>query len=99
MQKTISTQSLKARVGEIVDAVRLRGDRYIIQRRGKPVAALVPLHVNDDQDQKRKELFALIRSVHEKNREIPEEKIQEAIEQASNEVRRARRSRTRKSRK
>jgi antitoxin (DNA-binding transcriptional repressor) of toxin-antitoxin stability system len=45
MKKNISTQNLKTHVGEVVDAVRLRGDRYIIERRDKPIAAIVPLSV------------------------------------------------------
>ncbi|MFQ5789936.1 MAG: type II toxin-antitoxin system Phd/YefM family antitoxin [Acidobacteriota bacterium] len=91
MRKSISTQELKSRVGEVVDAVRLRGDRYVIVRRGKPVAAIVPLSVNESYERKRTELIALMNDVASRNRRIPAERIEEAIEQAVGEVRRRRR--------
>ena len=43
MDKKITTRELRAQLGETIDAVRLRGDCYTIERRGKPVAALVPV--------------------------------------------------------
>lgn len=96
MKKNISTQSLKASIGEVVDAVRLRGDRYIIVRRGKPVAAIVPLNVSEAFERKQIELFALMERVSRRNANIPTKRIDEAISQAIREVRgqrrRARRS-------
>ncbi|MBN1868934.1 type II toxin-antitoxin system Phd/YefM family antitoxin [Candidatus Sumerlaeota bacterium] len=88
MQKSISTQELKTHVGEVVDAVRLRGDRYVIERRGKAVAAIVPLCVNESDRRNRSRLFELIESAHEKNRGIPAERIQAAIDKAIAVVRR-----------
>jgi len=88
MRKTISTQELKTHVGEIVDSVRLRGDRYIIERRGKPVAAVVPVHIEDQYDRSRRDFFELIDRVHEKNRDVPPAEMEEAIDQAVREVRR-----------
>lgn len=88
MKKIISTQDLKARIGEVMDAVRLRGDRYVITRRGKPVAALVPLYINASYERNRERLFKVIDEVHKQNEGIPPEKIQAAIDQAIDEVRR-----------
>ena len=91
MKRTISTQELKGRIGELVDAVRLRGDRYIVERRGKPVAALVPLAVNESYERDRLRLFDLIDEVHEQNRGLPPEKIDKAVAQAVAQARRGKR--------
>lgn len=91
MRKNISTQDLKIHIGEVVDAVRLRGDRYIIERRGKAVAAIVPLTVNENDERNRLRLFDLIETVHKKNNEIPPEQIDAAINQAIGEVRQQKR--------
>lgn len=91
MRKNISTQDLKIHIGEVVDAVRLRGDRYIIERRGKAVAAIVPLTVNENDERNRRRLFDLIENVHRKNRDVPPEQIDAAIHQAVSEVRRSKR--------
>lgn len=43
MTRTLGVAEAKAKLSEILNRVRERGERYIIQRRGKPVAAVVPL--------------------------------------------------------
>jgi antitoxin (DNA-binding transcriptional repressor) of toxin-antitoxin stability system len=91
MRKNISTQDLKTHIGEVVDAVRLRGDRYIIERRGKAMAAIVPLTVNENDERNRRRLFDLIGTVHKKNRDVPPERIDAAIDQAIAEVRQQKR--------
>lgn len=34
---------MRAKMGEILDCVNLRGDEFIIERKHKPIAALIPL--------------------------------------------------------
>ena len=91
MRKNISTQDLKTHIGEVVDAVRLRGDRYIIERRGKAVAAIVPLSVHENDERNRRRFFDLIETIHQKNRDVPPEQIETAIAQAIAQVRREKR--------
>ncbi len=43
MTNMLGVAEAKAKLSEILDRVREKGERYIIQRRGKPVAAVVPL--------------------------------------------------------
>ena len=87
MRKSISTQELRNKVGEIVDSVRLHGDRYIIERRGIPVAAVVPVEESERYDQERAKFFDLVDNIHQRNRGIPEEEIQTEIDRAIEEVR------------
>jgi prevent-host-death family protein len=82
MKKNISTQDLKTHVGEVVDAVRLRGDRYIIERRGKPVAAIVPLSVSENDERQRRRFFELLQTVRQQNQNVPAEQVEDAITQA-----------------
>jgi prevent-host-death family protein len=39
----ISTMDLRERMGDFLDRVRLRSDRFIVERKGEEVAALVPV--------------------------------------------------------
>lgn len=87
MKKNISTQDLKTHVGEVVDAVRLRGDRYIIERRGKPVAAIVPLSVSENDERQRQRFFELIETIRQQSQDVPAEIMENAITQAVAEVR------------
>lgn len=39
----ISTMDLRARLGDVLDRVRLRFDTFVIERKGEEVAAIVPV--------------------------------------------------------
>ena len=39
---TISTMEIRRRVGDILNRVELRGGEYLIQRKGKPLAVVMP---------------------------------------------------------
>src|SRR5712692_3203963 len=41
--KRVSTLEVRARIGDMLDRVALRHDEFVIERRGKPLAALVPV--------------------------------------------------------
>ena len=43
MLKKISAQKARQNFGELMDEVRLRGDRYIVNRGAKPLVAVIPV--------------------------------------------------------
>jgi antitoxin (DNA-binding transcriptional repressor) of toxin-antitoxin stability system len=43
MLKKIGTDDMRESMGRILDCVNLRGDEFIIERKHKPLAALVPV--------------------------------------------------------
>ncbi|MEQ8820973.1 MAG: type II toxin-antitoxin system prevent-host-death family antitoxin [Sumerlaeia bacterium] len=92
MEKTISTRDLRATVGEIINTVRLRGDTYLVEQRGKPQAALVPLHIYEAYQNNRKRLVELMDTVAERNADRDPEEIEAAIDEAVAEVRAGRRA-------
>ena len=42
LKETIKTSQVRQRLGDLLDRVADRSDRFVIERRGKPLAALVP---------------------------------------------------------
>ncbi|MBM3498601.1 MAG: type II toxin-antitoxin system Phd/YefM family antitoxin [Armatimonadetes bacterium] len=40
---TITATQLRSRIGCVLDAAELRGERVVVTRRGKPAAAVVPM--------------------------------------------------------
>jgi hypothetical protein len=44
MLKKIGTDTMRKKMGEILDCVNLRGDAFIIERKDKPIAGLIPIH-------------------------------------------------------
>ncbi len=43
MTERVSTMDVRQRIGDMLNRVALRRDEFIIQRKGKPLAALVPI--------------------------------------------------------
>jgi prevent-host-death family protein len=43
MTKRVSTMDVRARIGDMLNRVALRHDEFIIERKGQPLAALVPV--------------------------------------------------------
>jgi len=43
MADTVSTMDVRARIGDMLNRVALRHDEFIIERKGKALAALVPV--------------------------------------------------------
>ena len=43
MIETISTLEMRQRLGDILNRVSLRHDQFIVERKGKPLAAMVPV--------------------------------------------------------
>jgi prevent-host-death family protein len=56
MAKRISAMDLRKRLGQIMNEVSLRDDEYVVERDGKPLAALIPLW-KLKQIEERKEAF------------------------------------------
>lgn len=43
MTQRVSTMDVRQRIGDLLNRVALRHDEFIIERKGKPLAALVPV--------------------------------------------------------
>lgn len=43
MSETVSTADIRQRIGDILNRVSLRHDEFIVQRKGKKLAAIVPV--------------------------------------------------------
>ena len=43
MTDKVSTMDVRQRIGDMLNRVALRRDEFIIERKGKPLAALVPV--------------------------------------------------------
>ena len=82
MLKKISAMKARQNLGQLLNEVSIRGDSYIIERAGKPLAALVDMErfqqLQEDQS------FALqaLKKVWEKMAGADPQEIQEAIESA-----------------
>jgi prevent-host-death family protein len=81
--------ALKARqnLGQLLEEVYYRGDQYIIERAGKPMAAVVPVWFIDAWQQRREQFFAMIDAVHARNVDVPPDVIEHDVAEAVQHVR------------
>jgi prevent-host-death family protein len=84
---------VKARknLGELLEEVYYRGDQYIIERAGKPMAAVVPLSQLEAWQEQREAFFRSIDAVQQKNQATKPETIEQEVEEAVKSTRKSRR--------
>lgn len=65
MEKKIAAFDARRNFGRILQEVLSRGDRYVVERHGEPVAAVVPLQVYEQWKRARQAFFARVRQASE----------------------------------
>ena len=87
MHKEVSTTELRGKLGKLLDGVHRDGDRLIVKRANKPLAAIVPIETYEEMLQQREKTFSVLDRIWEKVPAVSEEETQAAIEQAIAEAR------------
>lgn len=73
MERTIGAFEARRSFGRVIQAVAARGDHFLIERHGEPVAAVVPIEVYEQYKRARSEFFGQMRAVSERAGLSPEE--------------------------
>jgi prevent-host-death family protein len=73
MEKIITASEARRHFGRLLRHVTVRGDTYIIERHGEPVAAVVPIEVYEQWKRARADLFAKWRTAAEQSALSPDE--------------------------
>jgi prevent-host-death family protein len=63
MVKKVNALKARQNLGQLVEEVYYKGDQYIIERAGKPMAAVVPLWQLEDRAKRRERIFSRARKV------------------------------------
>jgi prevent-host-death family protein len=87
MLKTVTALKARKNLGELLEEVYYRGDQYIIERAGKPMAAVVPLSQLASWQEGREAFFKKIDQVRKKNRRVKPKTIEREVEEAQRAVR------------
>lgn len=72
MEKSIAAFEVRRQLGKVLREVAARGDRYVVERHGEPVAAVVPIEVYEQWKRGRDEFFDRINAVSERANLTPE---------------------------
>ncbi|WP_420628749.1 type II toxin-antitoxin system Phd/YefM family antitoxin [Candidatus Leptofilum sp.] len=81
MEKSIGVTKARDLFRSIIDEVQYRGDKYVINRHGKPAVAVVPVEIYENWKKQRSRLLALINEVQSANPDAePDEVMQDVLE-------------------
>jgi prevent-host-death family protein len=82
MLKKISAMKARQNLGQLLNEVSIRGDSYIIERAGKPLAALVDMERFQQLQEAREAALQAVRNIWQKMQAADDREVQEAIEEA-----------------
>jgi prevent-host-death family protein len=72
MTKKVNALKARKNLGQLLEEVYYRGDQYIIERAGKPMAAIVPVWQLEEWQKRRERFFATVEALHKQNQDIQE---------------------------
>ena len=79
MLKKISAMKARQNLGQLLNEVSIRGDSYIIERAGKPLAALVDMERFQQLQEDQSSALQALQKVWEKMAGADTQEIQEAL--------------------
>lgn len=87
MEKIIGVTQARDELRTIVDEVQYRGDKYVINRHGKPAVAVVPVQIYENWKQQRQRLFELIKEVQAANPDADTDEVMQDVLEAQQAIR------------
>jgi prevent-host-death family protein len=89
MERTMGVTEARSRLGEIVDKVHYQGDTVVLEKNGKPAAALISYALFEKFLKERQEAYQVVTEIQEQNQdlEMNEDELLEFINEAVHEVR------------
>ena len=90
-RKILDTNSVRDRLGEILDEAHYNGNEFIIQRRGKSLAAIIPYERYEQLERQRASAFKVFHEIWEANAGVDPEEVAKDVARAVAEVRRLKR--------
>ncbi len=87
MLKKVNALKARQNLGQILEEVYYQGDQFVIERAGKPMAAVVPLWQLEEWQQRREQFFAAVEDVQQRNHKVKPETIEKEVREAIRAVR------------
>lgn len=90
MIETVSTLEIRQRLGDLLNRVALRHDQFLIERKGKPLAAMVPVERLEQMQQAAR--LHLLSVLDQKSERISQSQADQLANEAKHGTRRPRRT-------
>lgn len=87
MVKKVNALNARKKLGQLLEEVYYKGDQYVIERAGRPMAAVVPIWQLEERVTRKERLFAMVEEVWQQNRTLKPEVVEQEVKQAVKAVR------------
>ena len=87
MERNLGITEARGNFREIVDQVQYKGEKVIINRHGKPAAAVVPIEVYENWKRQRQQFFDAVREIQSANPDADPEEVMRDVLYAQQAVR------------
>lgn len=89
MEKTVNALKARRNLGQILEEVFYKGDQYIVERAGRPMAVVVPVELYLQWKERKERLFSMVDAVRERSKDISPDEIERDVAAAIAEARAA----------
>jgi prevent-host-death family protein len=86
MERKVAAFDARRKFGEILDEVMAKGDNYVVERHGKPIAAVVPIDLYEQWKRSREAFFDRLQATVE-HANVPEDEAMALANEAVKKVR------------
>jgi prevent-host-death family protein len=87
MVKKMNALKARKNLGQLLEEVYYKGDQYVIERAGRPMAAVVPVWQLAEWRKRRERFFGLVEELWRKNKAVRPEVIEREVREAVRAVR------------
>jgi len=85
--KKVNALKARKRLGQLLEEVYYRGDQYVIERGGRPMAAVVPVWQLEARQERWERLFGMVEEAWRRNKGVKPEVIEGEVRRAQQAVR------------
>jgi prevent-host-death family protein len=85
--KTVNALKARKNLGQLLEEVYYQGDQYVIERAGRPMAAVVPIWQLKEWKTRRARFFGMVDDVRQKNKAVKPKVIKGEVREAVQAVR------------
>jgi len=87
MVKKVNALNARKKLGQLLGEVYYKGDQYVIERAGRPMAAVVPVWQLEERATRKERLFGVVEKVWQRNRRLKPEIVEREVKRAIKAVR------------
>jgi prevent-host-death family protein len=85
--KTVNALKARKNLGQLLEEVYYKGDQYVIEQAGRPMAAIVPVWQLEEWQTRRERFFGTVEELWRRNKTVKPEVIEREVEEAVRAVR------------